>query len=229
MRISISCGRSSTISNRNDAREDQELTPQRTISRHIVKRPPLQQPIFPQNPIIRPNFGVPSRASASKGRYRTGIDRSSNITSPFMRLPPELRVCIYRYIIPPSDSKFRVYTDCSQTYTDRKWDVQRPRLTSDNNPDSLALLRINKLIYYEALSVLYSENTFHFIGCNFLPIIDFIRKLSPDAKALVRQLKITMLPEARHLTGSQLELFCRVVHEWLPGLNALASDTWMWI
>jgi hypothetical protein len=90
-------------------------------------------------------------------------------------------------------------------------------------------LRINRLIYFEALSVLYSENTFHFIGCNFLPVIDFIRKLSPDAKGLVRQMRITMLPEARQLRTDQLEFFCRVVHEWLPGLNVLASDPWMWI
>jgi hypothetical protein len=153
----------------------------------------------------------------------------ADIISPLLRLPPEVRITIYRYILPSAKTQFKVYTDCDPAYTDRKWDVHRHRKKRSSQPHALALLRTNKLIYFEALSVLYSENIFHFIGCNFLPVIDFIRKLSPDAKMLVRQLKITMLPEARHLRADQLELFCRVVHEWLPGLNVLASDGWTWI
>jgi hypothetical protein len=153
--------------------------------------------------------------------------------SPFLRLPAEVRVCIYRYLLPSENSKFKLYTDCDSTYTDRKWSVTRSssalRPGTNISKHSLSILRTNRTIYYEALSVLYSENTFHFVGTNFLPVIDFIRRLSPDAKELVRQLKITMVPEARHLRADQLELFCRVVHEFLPGLNVLDSDTWVWI
>jgi len=158
---------------------------------------------------------------------------ASVTTPPFLRLPSEIRITIYRYVLPPQDAsrKFNVYTDCDSTYTDRKWSVQRlspDPLASAAKANTLAILRTNRLIYYEALSVLYSENAFHFVGSNFLPILDFIRRLSPEAKGLVRQLKVTMLPENPHVKSDQVELFCRVVHDWLPGLNVLDSDSWVW-
>lgn len=177
------------------------------------------------------------RRSTSRTSTMTNTKRPSSALpnpisdsgSPFLRLPAEVRVCIYRYLLPSSTSKFKLYTDIDSTYTDRKWSSTSLRRGTNVSAHSLAILRASKGIYYEALSVLYSENTFHFVGTNFLPVIDFIRRLSPDAKELVRQLKITMVPEARQLRADQLELFCRVVHEFLPGLNVLDSDSWVWI
>jgi hypothetical protein len=204
------------------------------LSKSKTKQHTLKHSIFSRRSPIRPSSRLSIRHSSTRGRpTSTSCARSTStittIISPLLRLPPEVRVCIYRYILPPSTTRFKVYTDCDAAYTDRKWDVQRRLSHLPTHSQSLALLRTSRLIYHEALAVLYSENTFHFIGCNFLPVIDFIRRLSADAKGLVRQLKITMLPEARHMRADQLELFCRVVHEWLPGLNVLASDAWVWI
>jgi hypothetical protein len=95
--------------------------------------------------------------------------------------------------------------------------------------NTLALLRTNKLIYFEALSVLYSEHEFHFVGSSFVPVFDFFRKLSPDAKGLVRQIRLSMLIEERQVKMEQRERFCKVLHEWLPGLNVLSADGWTWI
>jgi hypothetical protein len=119
------------------------------------------------------------------------VKRSYDKSSPLLRLPVEIRLVIFRYLLPAETRKIKVYTDCDASYTDRKWSVQRTEKRSTVDPFTLAILRTNRLIYYEALSILYSENAFHFIGSNFLPILDFIRRLSPDSKGLVRQLKIT--------------------------------------
>jgi hypothetical protein len=37
-----------------------------------------------------------------------------------------------------------------------------------------------------------------------------------------------VLPEGQSSRADQFELFCRVVHDWLPGLNVLDSDSWVW-
>lgn len=127
-------------------------------------------------------------------RKSTPSHRSSPATSsgsPLLRMPIEIRLEIFRYLLPSAEKKFKVYTDCDSSYTDRKWSVQRAEKPRSADPCTLAILRTNRLIYFEAMSILYSENAFHFIGSNFLPIVEFIRRLSPDSKALVRQLKIT--------------------------------------
>jgi hypothetical protein len=137
--------------------------------------------------VLRKSERLSRPTSKSSTVKRSTSDRSS----PFLRLPVEIRLVIFRYLLPAESKKIKVYTDCDASYTDRKWSVQRAGKRPTVDPFTLAILRTNRLIYYEALSVLYSENAFHFIGSNFLPILDFIRRLSPDSKGLVRQLKVT--------------------------------------
>ncbi|KAF2399948.1 hypothetical protein EJ06DRAFT_477844 [Trichodelitschia bisporula] len=148
--------------------------------------------------------------------------------SRLLKLPAELRIIILRYLLPSATRQFKVYTDYDLIYTDKKWSCHSKHRHHERISPSLSILRTNRLIYYEALSILYGENAFHFIGSNFLPILDFIRRLSPEAQSLVRRIKITMLPDGRNPRAGQLEEFCRIVHYILPGLNKFDSDSWIW-
>jgi len=145
---------------------------------------------------------------------------------PILRLPVEIRYEILRYLVPNSPREFRLYADCDSTIVSAKWN-RPPR----SHPDTMALavLRTNRMIYYEALSVLYSENQFHFIGFNYLPVLDFIRRLSPDAKRLVRQVRLTMHTDQRGQKPANHDVFCAVIHDFLPGLIMLRADPWVFL
>jgi len=141
--------------------------------------------------------------------------------SPLLRVPAEIRHEIFRYLVPNSPTKFRIYADCNTTAVSARWDCP-----PQSHPDTMALaiLRTNRMIYYEALSVLYSENEFHFIGSNYLPILDFIRRLSPDAKRLVRKVRLTMLTHRQGHQPANHDVLCTVIHDSLPGLITLRAD-----
>lgn len=162
---------------------------------------------------------------------QTEISITETITAlndcpPLLRVPSEIRREIFRYIVPSSTKKFRLYTGCDSTVVGTKWNRELK-----SNPDKLclAILRTNRLIYYEALSVLYSENLFHFIGFNYLPVLDFIRRLSPDAKNLVRKVRLTLLTDQQGLQPANHDNFCAVIHDFLPGLTTLQADPWVFI
>ncbi|ORX99074.1 hypothetical protein BCR34DRAFT_606725 [Clohesyomyces aquaticus] len=143
---------------------------------------------------------------------------------PLLRIPSEIRREIFRYLIPSSTKKFRLYTDCDSNVISKKWTRNtRP------HPDKLSLdiLRTNRLIYHECLSILYSENLFHFYGFNYLPVLDFIRRLSPEAKTLVRKVRLTLLTDQQDEQPANHDVFCTVVHDFLPGLTTLQADPWV--
>jgi hypothetical protein len=146
------------------------------------------------------------------------------------QLPAEIRHEIYRYILPSASKNFCFYTDCDRTIVGTRWN--RAHL-SHPDPSSLAILRTNRRIYHEAIAVLYSEHLFHFIGFNYLPVLDFIRRLSPEAREMIRKVRLTLLTDPRQQSaGDQpenYELFCKVVHDFLPGLNTLRADPWVWM
>lgn len=172
--------------------------------------------------------------------YTLGISRKGDIPW-ILLIPKELRFTIFRYVLPTEPSKFRFYTDCDSditgsgmagtagtgTVTGAKMALRRP-----DHPTkySLAVLRVNRQIYHESLSVLYSENLFHFIGFNHLTVLDFIRRLSPDAREVLRQIRLTLLSD---LNGNKRpenhDLFCSVIHDYLPFLSTLRSDPVNWI
>jgi len=172
------------------------------------------------------NSRSPSKRSLTKSSTRSiGGDRSQHL-SPLLRLPSEVRQCILRYLVPTVSQDLKFYTDCDTTFTDDKWQSQRKKESKDQF--SLAILRTNRIIYHEALAVLYSTKTFHFIGSNYLPILDFFRRLSPDAKALVRKIRITWLEQERSPHDTQFNLFCMAILDFLPGLISFDSGTWIW-
>ncbi|KAF2278387.1 uncharacterized protein EI97DRAFT_492864 [Westerdykella ornata] len=140
---------------------------------------------------------------------------------PLLRLPSEIRREIFRYLLPSSNKRFRFYTDCDTKVINKKWNsLCRP------HPDkpTLDVLRTNRLIYHECLSIMYSENLFHFYGFNYLPVLDFIRRLSPEAKSLVRNVRLTLLTDQHDDQPTNHDAFCTVVHEFLPGLITLRAD-----
>jgi hypothetical protein len=72
---------------------------------------------------------------------------------------------------------------------------------------------------------MYSENLFHFTGFTYLPVLDFVRHLSPEAKALMRKVRLTLLTEQQHdPPATNHDKFCIVVHDFLPGLTTLQAD-----
>jgi hypothetical protein len=140
---------------------------------------------------------------------------------PLLRLPAEIRRDIFRFVLPSSNRRFVLYADCDSTSISKKWNRKhRP------HPDNLSLdvLRTNRLIYHECLSILYSENLFHFHAFNYLPVLDFIRHLSPEAKSLVRKVRLTPLTDNQDEQPANHNVFCTVIHDSLPGLSELQAD-----
>ncbi len=146
--------------------------------------------------------------------------------APLLALPTEIRREIFRYLLPRSAHKFRLYTDCDSDIVGAKHKGRRPKY-----PDrySLAILRTNRQIYFEALSVLYSENLFHFVGFNHLPVLEFIRRLNPDARELVRKVRLTLLTDPQGKQHDNHDLLCTVIHDYLPFLTTMRVDPRIWI
>lgn len=71
---------------------------------------------------------------------------------------------------------------------------------------------------------MYSENLFHFYAFNYLPVLDFIRHLSPEAKNLVRKVRLTPLTDKQSDPPATHDIFCTVIHDSLPGLSELQAD-----
>jgi hypothetical protein len=141
---------------------------------------------------------------------------------PLLRIPSEIRREIFRYVLPSSTKRFLLYTDCDSTVISKKWNKKcRPHPDKDRTLD---VLRTNRLIYHECLSVLYSENLIHFYAFNYLPVLDFIRHLSPEAKNLVRKVRFTPLTDKQDDPPSTHDRFFTVIHDSLPGLSELQAD-----
>ncbi|EON65233.1 hypothetical protein W97_04470 [Coniosporium apollinis CBS 100218] len=163
---------------------------------------------------------------------------------PLLRLPPELRQQIFRYLLPGPQETFRFYLDSGSSSISPKCHLHHlsrhsPQCSDRTTPPylhlprrparTLSVLRLNKQIYGEALAVLYSENLFHFVGFNYLPVLDFVRHLSPEARGAVRKVRLTLLREKGSRRDEKWEILCRVLHGELPGLNTLVVDPETWI
>ena len=177
------------------------------------------------------NSNSSNNASATSPRqkadYTLAISKKGDIPW-ILLIPKELRYMIFRHVLPTEPSNFRFYTDCEpEVASGSKSTLRRPDHSSKY---SVAILRVNKQIYHESLSVLYSENLFHFIGFNHLTVLDFIRRLSPDAREVLRQIRLTFLTD---LSGQKRpehhDLFCSVIHDYLPFLSTLRADPVVWI
>jgi hypothetical protein len=71
---------------------------------------------------------------------------------------------------------------------------------------------------------MYSENQFHFYAFNYLPVLDFIRHLSPEAKNQVRNVRYTPLTDKQDGPPASHDVFCTVIHDSCPGLSQLRAD-----
>jgi hypothetical protein len=152
-----------------------------------------------------------------RGSFEKQISIPETITAldtypPLLRIPAEIRREILKYVLPSSNKRF----------ISKKWNrICRP------HPDkhlTLDILRTNRLIYHECLSVMYSDNLFHFYAFNYLPVLDFIRHLSPEAKSLVRKVRLTPLTDKQNDPPGSHDVFCTVIHDSLPGLSELQAD-----
>ena len=170
---------------------------------------------------------APASSPRKRADYTLAISKKGDIPW-ILLIPKELRYMIFRYVLPTEPCNFRFYTDCES-------DVVSGAMPTLRRPDqstkySVAILRVNKQIYHESLSVLYSENLFHFIGFSHLTVLDFIRRLSPDAREVLRQIRLTLLTD---LSGRKrpenYDLFCSVIHDYLPFLSTLRADPVVWI
>jgi hypothetical protein len=139
---------------------------------------------------------------------------------PLLRIPSEIRREILRYALPSSNGRFLLYTDCDTT-------VIKSKPKSKPHPDkdlTLDVLITNRLIYHECLAVMYSENLFHFYAFNYLPVLDFIRHLSPEARNLMRKIRFTPLTDKQDFPPASHDRFCTVIHDSIPGLIELQAD-----
>jgi hypothetical protein len=163
--------------------------------------------------------GPPSSVDSQHPPYPPGT------LPPLLRVPVEIRREILRYLLPGPKKQFQFYAECESAIVGSKWN----RNPASRENHALAILRTNHQLYYEGLSLLYSENLFHFISLNYLPVLDFIRQLSPAAKSHVRRVRITLLPDCQERLTHNHDRLCSVLHDVLPGLTTLRADPWIWL
>jgi hypothetical protein len=198
-----------------------------TIGAHNLKHGLMAGQVTPTSRAVSDDICMRRLDRYSKESVEKQISIPETITAldtypPFLRIPSEIRREILRYVLPSSNGRFVLYTDCDSTVISKTWNCKcRP------HPDKhlrLDIFRTSRLMYHECLSVMYSENLFHFYAFNYLPVLDFIRHLSPEAKSLVRKVRLTPLTDKQNDPPASHDIFCTVIHDSLPGLNELQAD-----
>lgn len=188
------------------------------LEAHFPQSAPAEADRSSKQPFSTPRSYSKESVKASIPETITALDSYP----PFLRIPSEIRREILRYLLPSSTKVFRFYADCDTTVINKKWNKQyRP------HPDThltLDILRTNRLIYHECISIMYSENLFHFYAYNYLPVLDFLRHLGPEAKRMIRKMRLTLMSEHQEDAPPNHDAFCTVVHNFLPGLTTLRAD-----
>ncbi|QDS71356.1 hypothetical protein FKW77_002436 [Venturia effusa] len=214
----------------------------------MVSRPSTKLYTTPRSTTPPP---PPATPTPTTGHPKPPSVTASNHVSHLLRLPLELRISIFRYLIPrPERASFSIYpsrnvspsaqlniyyTRCSLCDHAQSPGLQRygyrcpdhkcqsdPLHNTPKVPNSLAILRTSHQLHEEALSILYGENKFVFLSMspNYLPVLDWVRKLSPAAKRQMRQIRVSLVPSVRE---EQVRAFEALMLEWLPGLVVLDS------
>ena len=97
---------------------------------------------------------------------------ASNQPFPIARLPPELRLLIFKHhLILPQD-EVRVM----------------PRRIDMNAVSATTILEASSSIYHEAMSLYYAHNTFSFDSC--APLVAFLQSIGPVRRQQLRSLKV---------------------------------------
>ena len=108
---------------------------------------------------------------------------------PFERLPPELRLQIYREALKgPVRDGFACGERIIVSYNrNKKFKYEFARqLKGDSKDINVNLLTTNKLVNHEAVSVLYQMHTFDFAR-NVRSVIPFLLKLSGETRQNLRE------------------------------------------
>lgn len=139
-------------------------------------------------------------------------DEDTTSAFPFLKLPAELRVRIYRFLLHAYDdvcigildpdsraaskATFRSRSPGRNSTTRAKTDGKKTTYMVKATGVHPALLSVNQQIYLEASRIFYSENCFDFCGiCSFPPggsnpaVIPFLEDRSEGSRRLIKQIK----------------------------------------
>ena len=127
-------------------------------------------------------------------------------TVPFLRVPAEVRLIIYKLLLSDHENKtLRIRTEQPSMYEQRKRETRRrrnfryiaDRLRSrsaestyclDESPGIRpSILGVNRQVHAEASHVLYSEHTFDF-GTDIESILPFLQDLTPVALSSIKRM-----------------------------------------
>lgn len=174
----------------------------------------------------------------------TEDDKNLKNRPPLLRLPVEIRVQIYEYLIPRTKVTNHFYPHTGMKEIPKstdpvvvqlcKWnDINDYSKWQDTDPHrprrQLEILRTCRSIHFEVLSMMYSRSLFHFIGFNYVPVVEFMRKLSPEARNRIKQVRITLLGRPPEIKQEYHKLFCNYICDELPALGCLTADPWTWV
>ncbi|RDW74360.1 uncharacterized protein DSM5745_07022 [Aspergillus mulundensis] len=169
----------------------------------------------------------------------------------FLRLPPELRLQIYSYILDiptpyttltQHNKPLIVISDTGNKYTTRaiyrslhispKW----VGISDNGNKNrTLALLSVNRQIHAEVEHFLYTSHTLFFLnGFDLDHLGEFLDTLSPTARRCIRSIGFEVYLFVHNSPGSakrgfrQYERAAKVVREKLPNLKGVVFylDPW---
>ncbi|KAM0798093.1 hypothetical protein BDR22DRAFT_823649 [Usnea florida] len=138
--------------------------------------------------------------------------------SPFLKLPAELRLQIYRYLLhahrdvlidlgytlhPPAVLEKRGWQRFPSSGAAQNETALYKATAIDIHP---AILSVNRQTYSEANRILYSENRFNFCGPRFPGnehVIPFLESLSEESRRLIKQIEFVwvVMDWVPHYTG----------------------------
>lgn len=117
--------------------------------------------------------------------------KPSQTGSPLMKLPPELRLQIYFYILPtlPSETELTSLNRDSSRIIRTHTGVPIPIAPRGNVKSKLTLLQTCKTLHFEALDYMYAQTTFRVNTTRDLYL--FLRTVGPAGRAALRAVDVT--------------------------------------
>ncbi|RDI83953.1 hypothetical protein Vi05172_g5967 [Venturia inaequalis] len=198
--------------------------PQSTTPANSTTEPPKPPSLTPSNPVSH-LLRLPLELRISILRFLIPKpERASFNIYPSRDVPPSSqsnRHYIRRCSLCDHAQSLQLYWNHSHPCSLYEYRID-PSQNNPKVPHSLAILRTSHQLHEEALSILYGENKFIFssMSPNYLPVLDWVRKLSPAAKRQMRQIRVNLMPSVKE---EQVRAFEALMLEWLPGLIVLDS------
>ncbi|KAI4665318.1 uncharacterized protein J4E78_002778 [Alternaria triticimaculans] len=140
------------------------------------------QPIFAPEPLFTPEELEPYRSNRALFDHKRSLRKLVGPPFPFLKLPTELRVEIYRYVLVQNYHIYLVYYK-----TVRKHPTKL----------ALSLLRTCSAMHDECAQILYGENRFAFWNTyDHLELLRFLNHIGPVNRRWLKTL--TMTPPLLH-------------------------------